>query len=269
MKPCTTGSMAAVGASAGKEFSLKQCTTKSTEEDITGKQECSLMLFPAESMEAEEYSLKLCSTKRKAPAAGHLHSLEGGATKRKGEDCSVGDIAASDVDFPEELDKSADAGVLADVTMDEIAEQAISDTRVAVGAEKGSPGTDFSELGKSDDAKLEADKTMGEQEEKPFRAIEVTAPHAKVDAGETKSLKLSSYSLYNGEEEAEEEEEDDATIPDEEFDLFLAQLGEDFEKFTREMFKGKQWMTKVYTMEDFVEKDEEVSEHHVKVEAAL
>jgi hypothetical protein len=141
------------------------------------------------------------------------------------------------------------------VTMDEIEEQAISDTKVAAptGTTSAS-GTGFSEICKSADAKAEAAMTDHEQDEKPFTETKAT-PHEKAgldivysEAGETKSLQLQDDSSDKSDDEEGDgnKEEDDSDgneiISDAEFRRTLEENNEIIKKYVREqMFVGLDW----------------------------
>ncbi|KAM0845705.1 hypothetical protein ACQ4PT_056178 [Festuca glaucescens] len=76
-------------------------------------------------------------------------------------------MAGTDAVFSEseDVDQCADATVLTDVTLDEIEEQTISDTKDVAPTEKIAPGSGFSEVGGPAGSKVEAGRTMGEEEE--------------------------------------------------------------------------------------------------------
>jgi NACalpha-BTF3-like transcription factor len=144
----------------------------------------------------------------------------------------------------------------------EIVEQASSDTNVAASTQKAALGTGFYELGKYVDAKkVEADMTLGEEEEKAsFPETKGTVPGATVKLDEIISRRLP-YSVVDEIDwyEGVEDNDEDANLSEADFQLIVDRANAKYNKFV-EMLLARTpnpLVFKEMTTADFLNSDDE------------
>jgi hypothetical protein len=141
--------------------------------------------------------------------------------------------------------------------------------------ENGAPGTGLSEVGKYVHAKVEADMTLGQEEEEAFPETKGTAPDATVVVGETKySVECRDYSSDDSEVEDDWDAHTDGSgysfHSDDDDQVVMEKADVKFKRFVARLHARYPTIVfKEYTAADYVNSDEEEVVHdNANVEAA-